>query len=109
MKLAGHKHCEAMYKICLSLTSEDLDPIKNTAIREMIVDLFPPSQQDDAMQFILHIFGKLQEELTPKSSNFQSANEDSYDEAWTKYILQYPSIIDNLFTGMYQKNITCKT
>ena len=108
MKLPGYKYCEAMHKLCYSLAWEELDPIKNTAIRHLVKDEFPLRTQNDAMQFILHIFDKLQQEQVPKKNRFISRDYDDAKEAWEGYMEKFPTITDQLFTGMYQKNVHCK-
>ena len=60
------------------------------------------------MQFILHIFDKLQLEQVPKKNRFISRDYDDAKEAWEGYIEKFSTITDQLFTGMYQKNVHCK-
>ena len=60
------------------------------------------------MQFILHIFDKLQLEQVPKKNRFISRDYDDAKEAWEGYKEKFPTITDQLFTGMYQKNVHCK-
>ena len=96
-----------MDEICYSLTSENLDPIKISTLRELVKPYFPTEDQDDSLLFILYIFDKLQEEQTLKSSKFKSGDYDNYEDAWEGYKSKFPSITDQLFTGIYQKNIKC--
>ena len=62
--------------------------------------------QNDALFFISHIFDKLQKEQTSELSIFRPDDYDNYEDAWNEYETKFPSIIDKLFTGMSQKNIS---
>ena len=108
MKLAGHNYCEAMHEIWNTLTTEDSDPIEATTLRNLVKGKFRLYQQDDAMQFLFYVFDKLQQEQTPKSTDFSLMYCFNHNEAWTGYFSEFTSITDSLFTGMYQKNMTCK-
>ena len=44
----------------------------------------------------------------PKKNRFISRDYDDAEEAWEGYMEKFPTITDQLFTGMYQKNVECK-
>ena len=113
MKLDGNKFSEAMHQICKEVRKSSnkakrVKVIEVRHLREMIKFEFALSKQNDAMQFILYIFDKLQLEQTPKRTRFISRDYDYYVDAWNSYETKFPSIIDKLFTGMHQKNVKCK-
>ena len=98
MKKTGHKYCEAMHNVCYSLATEDLNIIKNDALRDVTDHMFPRGFQDDSLLFISHVFSNLQDEQTPKSSNFRSNEYDYFEDALSGYRSNYSSITDELFT-----------
>ena len=107
MKLEGFHFSDAMRKICDVIIKEQTETIEVIELRNMMKDIFPLGEQNDAMQFISHIFDNLQSEETPKISRFNPNGYDNYVDAWNEYTDMFPSIIDKLFSGMLQKNITC--
>ena len=98
MKKTGHKYCEAMHSVCYSLATEDLNIIKNDALRDVTDHIFPRGIQDDALLFILDVFNNLQEEQTPEPSKFNSKYYKYYEKALDGYKSNYSSITDELFT-----------
>ena len=109
MKLAGFRFCDAMFFICSKVASSDQTWINASNLRLMIKNEFTKSEQHDANEFILYLFGKLQDEQTPKYAKFNSQLYKSGIDAWNGYSVQHLSIIDKLFTGMSQTNIQCKS
>lgn len=74
----------------------------------MIKNEFTKSEQHDANEFIIHLFGKLQDEQTPKFAKFDSSKYSNQIDAWNGYTAQHRSIIDRLFIGMCQTKIECR-
>ena len=107
MKLPGYKYCDAMAALCSKVASGDYSRFKASHLRSLFKGEFPRSAQHDANEFIIELFGKLQDEQTPKSAKF---NSDKYEDgitAWEDYSLLHTSIIDELFNGMIQTKIKC--
>ena len=104
MKLEGYQYSNAVSNICQDIVDHN-NVISIWDLRKMLKDEFELGQQNDAMQLILYIFDKLQCEQTPKRTRFISRDYDCSKEAWEGYIQKFSSITDELFSGMYQKNI----
>ena len=109
MKLAGFRFWDAMYFIWSKVASSDQTCISASSLRLMLKNEFSKSEQHDANEFILYLFGKLQDEQTPKFAKFDSQLYKSGVDAWNGYSSQHWSIIDRLFTGMSQTNIECQS
>ena len=107
MNATEYKYCEAIHEICHSLAIGNSDPIMNNAIRDLVIAYFPKGYQDDVLLFILHLLTKLQEEQTSEFSSFKSDDYENFYDALVGYKSQFPSIVDKLFTGLYQKNFKC--
>jgi ubiquitin carboxyl-terminal hydrolase 8 len=107
MKIPGHKYCDAVSALCSNVASGDFTTIKATNLRTMLRAEFTKSQQHDANEFIVSLFGKLQDEQTPKFAKFNSDKYKDGQTAWKGYAEQHNSIIDELFIGMTQTSIRC--
>lgn len=55
----------------------------------MLKNEFSKSEQHDANEFILYLFGKLQDEQTPKFAKFDSQLYKSGVDAWNGYSSQH--------------------
>ena len=71
-------------------------------------ELFGKDRQDDAMKLLLHVFEELKNELTNENVRFRSRDYKNWEDAWNGYKAKFTSIIDELFMGMYQKNVKCQ-
>ncbi|CAI2365906.1 unnamed protein product [Moneuplotes crassus] len=95
-------------ELMLEYFSDEPGPISNSAFRKLFDKEYPPSQQHDACQFIMHLFEHLQKEHDPPSGTFVSSGHKNGKEAWKRYAKSHTSIIDQLFIGMYQTVFTCE-
>eukprot|EP00347_Sterkiella_histriomuscorum_P013357 403365027 len=78
-------------------------------LKDVVAKKFHPIMQHDSHEFMMFLFGSLQDEETPvEGSQFNGSDQSkSLDQILREYYRAHPSIVDRLFSGMQKTVVTC--